>query len=314
MQIDHSYFRKCVLQSLLFIAVVLSAFGMVHEAKWFSIELGRPDYFLLILGLVTCLLGHVLRSVKWLINLKALGLSVSFPVAFVTGVAGMALLLTPGKMGEAAKSYFLKRLCGYDVLTTLPSIFAERLTDFLTLLFFCMTILIEMTEIPAGIVWGGYGATVANVFAVRKLLVIWQNSQLFASVVKRIPTKAIALLQPALLLKTMLVTASAWLMMTTGVWLMAASFGFSIPYWRLTQIISVGTLAGALSMVPGGLGVAEYGMAKLLMMDGATLDASASLTFLVRVGTLWIAIGSGVLFSIGIMLWTLRSFRGIEEG
>jgi glycosyltransferase 2 family protein len=61
-------------------------------------------------------------------------------------------------------------------------------------------------------------------------------------------------------------------------------------------VFSVGSLAGALSFLPGGLGVAEASMTGLIRALGDVTKASAAAaTVLIRLATLWFAVALGLV-------------------
>jgi len=61
-------------------------------------------------------------------------------------------------------------------------------------------------------------------------------------------------------------------------------------------VFSVGSLAGALSFLPGGLGVAEASMTGLIRALGDTTRvAAAAATVLIRLATLWFAVALGLI-------------------
>ena len=56
-------------------------------------------------------------------------------------------------------------------------------------------------------------------------------------------------------------------------------------------VFALATLAGAVSFVPGGLGVADAGMAVLLVqIAGLPTDVAVSLTVATRLATLWFGV------------------------
>jgi uncharacterized protein (TIRG00374 family) len=58
---------------------------------------------------------------------------------------------------------------------------------------------------------------------------------------------------------------------------------------------AIGNLAGSLSFLPGGLGVAETSMTGLLRaLSGAPAAGAAAATVLIRLATLWYAVAIGV--------------------
>jgi uncharacterized protein (TIRG00374 family) len=61
-------------------------------------------------------------------------------------------------------------------------------------------------------------------------------------------------------------------------------------------VFSLGSLAGALSLLPGGLGVAETSMTGLIRVLGdVPKAAAAAATVLIRLATLWFAVAVGLL-------------------
>jgi uncharacterized membrane protein YbhN (UPF0104 family) len=61
-------------------------------------------------------------------------------------------------------------------------------------------------------------------------------------------------------------------------------------------VFSVGSLAGALSFLPGGLGVAEASMTGLIRVLGDTTKGqAAAATVLIRLSTLWFAVALGLV-------------------
>ena len=58
---------------------------------------------------------------------------------------------------------------------------------------------------------------------------------------------------------------------------------------------SFSSLAGAVSMVPGGLGVAEGSMAGLLILGQIPAAQAAGATAVIRLGTLWFGVALGVV-------------------
>ena len=63
----------------------------------------------------------------------------------------------------------------------------------------------------------------------------------------------------------------------------------------MTFIFVIASLAGALAMIPGGLGVAEGSMTGLLVTNGVDKTAAVAGTMLIRLVTFWFAIALGLI-------------------
>ena len=93
-------------------------------------------------------------------------------------------------------------------------------------------------------------------------------------------------------------SVAAWLCECIGFWLVIRGFpGVSAPLQLAIFIYAATTVLGALSFLPGGLGVTEGSMALLLirMADGVTRSAAAAVTILIRLCTLWFGVVVGLI-------------------
>jgi uncharacterized protein (TIRG00374 family) len=86
----------------------------------------------------------------------------------------------------------------------------------------------------------------------------------------------------------------AWFFECVALGLILEGLGVVLPLRAATFVYAFASLAGAVSMLPGGLGVAEGSLTALLAGLGTPLPAAAAATLLVRVATLWFAIAVGV--------------------
>ncbi|PSP06562.1 MAG: hypothetical protein BRC51_03210 [Cyanobacteria bacterium SW_12_48_29] len=66
------------------------------------------------------------------------------------------------------------------------------------------------------------------------------------------------------------------------------------PY-QAVLILTASVLIGALSLLPGGIGSTEVLTISFSIMYGATQTAAVTATFLIRLLTLWFAVGIGIL-------------------
>jgi glycosyltransferase 2 family protein len=105
------------------------------------------------------------------------------------------------------------------------------------------------------------------------------------------------LVRPSQLLVPTLLGLVAWFAECVAYFAILRGFeGVDVGMQAATFIYSVSTIAGAVFMMPGGLGVTELGMTGLVQVlsNGAVAPAAASAaTILVRLATLWFAVAVG---------------------
>jgi uncharacterized protein (TIRG00374 family) len=78
-------------------------------------------------------------------------------------------------------------------------------------------------------------------------------------------------------------------------WLLLHWMGADVGLGEAVAIFIFSTLAGGLTGAPGGVGGAEAAMVALLALEGVPLEISVPATLIIRVTTLWFAIGIGLL-------------------
>ena len=117
------------------------SFGILALLIYFSNPHKVMEIFLssnpLFLAVAFCswFFSAVLRTVRWKILLRNVGINPSFATAMKVLLAGLAVSnLTPGKVGEPVRAYFLKKSTGEYFSTVVSSIFVERVCDFLAIL------------------------------------------------------------------------------------------------------------------------------------------------------------------------------------
>ena len=107
-----------------------------------------------------------------------------------------------------------------------------------------------------------------------------------------------ALLRPGPLVVAVLLSTLSWYFECVAFWVVVHGFpGAAVGMQAGTFIYASMTVAGALSFLPGGLGVTEAGMLALLgqLGTGTGRSVAAAATFVTRLCTLWYAVIVGLV-------------------
>ena len=218
-------------------------------------------------------------------------------------MSGLIMSITPGKVGELLKSYLVKEVTGFPISKTAPVIFAERVTDFLSL--------ILIAVIGALVFEYGLGISIGAAFFFLLIIFIIGSKKISLAIIgfaeKIKPIKKYAthlqhayessyqLLRPLPLLKMTLISLLSWGFECLGYHIILLNFGIAFGFFWASFNYALATIVGALSMLPGGLGVTEGSLTFMLMKKGVARDLAVTSTFLVRVVTLWFAVLIGVI-------------------
>lgn len=294
---------------VVYIAYVLWAdVGKIKEAL-----IGFP-WALLIVACALSFTNYAIRFARWQRYLKLLDIRVPAGTSFNIYLAGLALTVTPGKMGETFKSWLLKRIDGTSIRKSAPIIVAERFTDLLGFLILIAISGIATEPKYAWVFW----ATLGLCGALLVLAASRKVEQLLIVILGKLPVlnrlaprlegafeSTRILLAPRELLFPTVISALGWSLECLGFWLIASALTTSeISFLTTTYAYALSAVAGAVLIIfPGGLGVTEASMGALLTRayrtGGVSLELAsakaASATILIRACTLWFAVGVGLI-------------------
>jgi glycosyltransferase 2 family protein len=293
---------------LLIAAVIgIAALSMIGDVRSLGDRLAGFHWWALIAGLALAFGNYVMRLGRWEIYLRRQQVRVPFASSAIVFFAGLSLSITPAKLGELVKSYLLREMHDVPAPKTAPIVVAERVTDLIALL------VLAIIGVAAYGVDPTLVAVAGGVVALGLVLLAWP-----------VPTHALidlvtrpqrirklreplhetlrglgALCRPVPLAIATLIAVPAWGLECIGFALICNAFPGAHVDLGLAMVIYAGTtIAGALSFLPGGLGVTEGAMTVALVEGAAKLDPSTAVaaTLLTRIATLWFAVAIGVVF------------------
>lgn len=246
----------------------------------------RFELFPLALALVT--VNYGLRFLRWQGYLAVVGIDVPRRASLLVFAAGLSMAISPAKLGEVLKSVLLRDRYGVPVRRSAPVVLAERITDVLGL---ALVAALAGSVLAAGWV----AALVAAAACAAALLALRIRALDRIAWLAEARRTTLALLSPRLAAAMTLLAACSWSFECLAAWVCASGLGLDVSFGQAAVVFAVGTLAGAVSLLPGGLGVAEASMTGLWRAFGAARADAAAATVLVRLATLWFAVGVGLV-------------------
>jgi uncharacterized membrane protein YbhN (UPF0104 family) len=245
----------------------------------------RWELFPLALGLTA--LNYLLRFWRWQRYLGRLDIEVPMGRSLAIFTAGLLGTITPAKLGELLKCGLLKRSFGVPVRRSVPVVLAERVTD-------ATGVVVLAVVAGAGTNrWPLLAVALAGV-AVIVLVVRSPLLERFARLGEA-PVAARALLETPLLVGMTALSAVSWFCECLAAYVCVRGLALDLSLGDTVVVFSLGSLAGALSFLPGGLGVAEGSMTGLIRVLGDVSRAGAvAATLLIRLATLWFAVALGL--------------------
>lgn len=302
-------------------AVVYLGMVVAADGPRLAAALARVPLTTLLACLLVVLLGFALRAWKFHAYLAALGVEVEPRASLRIFLAGMSMGITPGKLGEVLKSFLLRDELGVAVARTAPTVLFERVTDLLSML--------ALIALAGGGQGPGLVEAVSLGLAVGLLVVLGVPGPFLAAlrwlpeaaaplvaVLEQALTSGRELVRPWLTIWTSAISVVAWGLEALALtWIMGA-LGTELSAGVACRTYAFASLAGAVTMLPGGLGATEASMTVMLEGAGAARPEAAAATLLLRLTTLWFGVLCGVLAlaASGGVARGLALVEGQEEG
>lgn len=218
-------------------------------------------------------------------------------------MSGLIMSVTPGKVGELLKSYLVKEVSNEPISKTAPIIFAERITDFVSLLIIAI--------VGAYIFDYGGEITIGVALFFLVIIIIISNKRIALPILNLFEkikflekylhnihtayTSSYQLLKIKHLILMTIVSLISWGFECLGYYLILLNFQIDFGLIWASFSYSFATIIGAISMLPGGLGVTEGSLTFMLIQKNISKDVAVATTFIVRVVTLWFAVIVGII-------------------
>ena len=295
--------KKKILFSLIIAGIVYLTFTIYADYQKVFSAFAEFNWMLLPILLLLSFLNYSTRFIKWDYYLAVINVKINKFDSLSIFMSGLIMSITPGKIGELLKSYLVKEVTNVPVSRTAPVIFAERITDFLSLL---LIAIIGAYTFDYGLKLS-LGVTAFFIILIyiignKKIsLSILNYLERFSFLKKHLTNihhayeSSYQLLRPAPLVMMTILSLISWGFECLGYHLILLNFGIDFGFFWASFSYAFATIIGALSMLPGGLGVTEGSLTYLLVKKGVANSVAVTTTLIVRVVTLWFAVLVGII-------------------
>ncbi len=282
-------------------------------SSWHALTTFDHEYTAGVVGLV--LINLAIRFMRWQFLLRKIGVRVPTRASLGIFLATLSLIITPLYIGELLKPYLIKKRVGAQMRRTLAVVAMERYLDALALVALALLDLDGLRRIGP---WAALPVALAVPLVAAALsprlrvaiVRLFSRLRFFVSVAEplRPSGEALAALnRGTTLLQAFAASLVAWAAAAASLALVLHGFGVDAlsPLGAIGAFASA-TLAGAATLLPGGIGPMELTLAARLNAV-TTAETAWSVVFLLRLLTLWfgVALGAIVLLA-GHRAWLRR--------
>ena len=298
--------RDFALLAGLFALVLAGLFALAGATGWEETKAQIQNLHLpqIIALLALSGLNYLLRGVRWHLFARRLGLKTALWQDMRHFLGGFAMAVTPGRVGELIRMRWLRRETGWALERTAPLVLMDRAGDLASM---ALILALSVALTANGIAYAAPVAIVALIaafVATRPALLSWIVTRAYrlTGLAPRLMGRVRMAARSLTVFTSLRVLAAGILLGLLG-WaaegyafhLLMVWMGADIGLAKAIAIFTFSTLAGGLTGAPGGIGGAEAAMIALLTLDGVPLEVSVPATAIIRVTTLWFAIGIGLV-------------------
>ena len=295
--------KNKILISLAFAGVVYLAFSIYANFDNVISAFQSFNWLWLPLLLLLSFANYTVRFFKWDYYLSITKVEIGKVDSFSIFMSGLIMSITPGKVGELLKAYLVKQIKNIPISKTAPIIFAERITDSTSLLIISVI----------GAYSFSYGKDIEVIISIflALIIVIISNKKIVLTILKLLEKNrflnkhlekihnayesSYQLLRPLPLFYMTIVSLISWSFECLSYYLILTIFKIDINVLWASFSYAFATVVGAVSMLPGGLGVTEGSLTFLAINEGISKEIAVASTFIVRIVTLWFAIFVGII-------------------
>jgi len=295
--------KRHVLSFTISLILLLILFSRVDFSEVSSI-LSRANPLYISLGAICAFAVLGLRLVRWQVFLDAYKLKINKFDSVSSYLASQFLAnLTPVRIGEASRAYFLKRRYKTSFFYIIPAVLIERFIDAVVLLsislaFFAFFSFFVSTALQLMLLITSLMLLAFLVVLIKKSLATWFSKQFFRifgfiqSVKKVKPGlekkmdnfyKGLSALKSMKTFQVFTMTGLCYAFEGAILYLVAISLsGPYLPYTFAVGFMALAWIGGTLSTLPGGIGSMEAILFTLLLLIGFTAPLALSITILYR--------------------------------
>ncbi len=248
-------------------------------------------WFNLAISILIIFSSQIIRSLRWHFWLKKIVKEITFKDNILFYLCGLALMATPGRLGEAVRSLFIRRDYGIPLSKTIPAVFVEKFYELITIGIFS----------SVAIFFVNFNKIIVIIPAILTIsvIVIVNKKEIIQTILNRLSKrKFLSKILPNVedstdtiyrlvhynqLIPSITLSLFAGLLDMVGIYFLVLGLELKISFPQLVLIISSALMAGYVSFIPGGFVAIEGSIVGLLALQGISYSKSVIFLFLYRV-------------------------------
>ena len=278
---------------ILFAVVVYLIMGVYANFGNLLLALEKFNWIYLPLMIILVTLAYFVRFIKWNFFLRNVDVNLPLKQNLFVFFSGLSMTITPAKAGEIWKGWLIREINGENLSNTVPVVIVDRVTDVIGLIILSLTgilyyksgiyVLLILVILFAAFIIAIKSETISN----RLISILETRAGRYSGDIKDMHETFKRSLASKYLVGMSLLAVVAWFLECLSIFFVIQGFGQSISLVLSVFLYSFASIVGAVSLIPGGLGVAEATLSGLLVIFGFSSSIAVGAALIIRLGTLW---------------------------
>lgn len=296
--------NKAILTVFLILSFYIGFIAYSDFSK-FSANVSQFKFEFIPIILSLSFVSYFIMGIRQKILLKKLGIELKLKESLLLYFSGLSMIITPGGVGEAIKSFYLKKKHGHSASKTLPLVLVERFHDLIVVVSVIAFTLIFLQILEVMILEIIVLTLIIISYILVKIKKIFFKIIDFFKRIKKLEklcdniTKSYDGTHEMLNSKT---TIQAWsigilaqVFFSLSIYSTFLAFGQDLGFIFTTEIVYSSILFGAISFLPGGVGLTEISTVNFLTDKGIEFSLATSIVIMSRLATIWFATIIGLI-------------------
>lgn len=297
--------KKISKSFMMFVVLIIIYLGFIFSSDISKIQSDIANIpianLISIIGLWS--IANLVRTFRWHFFLKEIDNKVPFGINIIYYLAGFALILSPGRLGEVIRSPYLKRVYDIPIYKSASIVFVERFYDLLGII----------VLLTVGLIFVEFDRTIvlAPIILVIIIAVIFKNKSIFSKILEKLSKikplrniksnyeesyySALKIMKAKFFILGISTSIVTYFLQTLAVYFIILSLNGYITIEKVLVIYPITMFASVVTLIPGGIGVFEGGMVGLLSIYGLHYEIAITTSLLIRI------IGMGLFSALGII-------------
>ncbi len=263
--------------------------------------------------IILTVFNYIFRFLRFQYLLKTIDINIPTFRSFSIFMSGIAMTVTPGKMGEILKAYLIKQEKGTQFSQLIPLLVFERVFDGIAMIIMAIGGIFFFREsllffILSSLLVIGFFILIGLRKQVITLLKFLERRFFHIKIVDFV-ISFLEHSQKLITLKNVLVSTFfgviAWSLEGVALFLLVHQFTHIVDLKTIFLsffVFSFSSIAGFLVLIPGGVGIAEGSISSLLVLFfQMQLPQAIFIALLFRFSTLWFGVSLGLGFLLHLL-------------